>query len=709
MKYELQGERALDWGREQYVLASDSGVKNASHLASELMDAEPKIGATWSKRGVTKEKMEEGEARGGIHWVLGTLPALMAIPSMFLSSRVSLVGEEADMPGMVGRTATLVFLAVVFALLVRSMIRLQFFGAGGRSGACGQLGTVQIVVVLALVYMAANLVSVTRACVVAFGLYLDRWNPYTFFIFLCDIYLGFGSGLWRLVLVGYGLLVGAHSAVHRKLRPLAVVSLFASLDMFILTAVASLSALIVIFFFLEDLSISLVGVNICSSVVFLISLQDCSLRVLHWNPLLLSCLSLLLEHVVLSPMSASKIYLLLKAVLPAIIRVDKSSEEKIEDFNSPLKPGHEHSSKSIMQQVISHAETRAIFNFLLLNATFMFIQFLYSFRSKSLGLLSDSLHMALDCTSLALGLVASVLLKKEIDSNSRFPFGLRNFETLAGFTNATLLIGISANIIFDAIGRLIHPIDLQKTTELIIVSFLGLLVNLVGIFAFNHGHAHGHSHSHGGGHSHRHDEGHSHSHSDSHTHSHSCTTDHLAVTESHDHSTLTPKPNSHKDDGMSDNMRGIFLHVLADTLGSVSVVISTLLTKLFPWSGFDPIASIFIAVLIFASAVPLIKSSALGLLLKVSSEKEIKIRSALHDVLQVRGVKSYTTPRFWPSGDSSEIQGYIHIQIYRGENSMYIKSQCENIFKTHGIKTILQIESDFESCWCRTESAMVAS
>lgn len=53
-------------------------------------------------------------------------------------------------------------------------------------------------------------------------------------------------------------------------------------------------------------------------------------------------------------------------------------------------------------------------------------------------------------------------------------------------------------------------------------------------------------------------------------------------------------------------MRGIFLHVMADTLGSVGVIISTILIQLYGWTGFDPIASLFIAALIIASVVPLV-------------------------------------------------------------------------------------------------------
>lgn len=68
---------------------------------------------------------------------------------------------------------------------------------------------------------------------------------------------------------------------------------------------------------------------------------------------------------------------------------------------------------------------------------------------------------------------------------------------------------ISLSIITEAIQRLIHPPEMN-THRLLFISFVGLVVNLVGIFAFNHGHAHGHSH--GGGHDHHH-HGHDHGHS----------------------------------------------------------------------------------------------------------------------------------------------------------------------------------------------------
>ena len=70
-------------------------------------------------------------------------------------------------------------------------------------------------------------------------------------------------------------------------------------------------------------------------------------------------------------------------------------------------------------------------------------------------------------------------------------------------------------------------------------------------------------------------------------------------------------------------------HVLADTLGSVGVIISTLLINRYGWTGFDPLASIFIAVLIFASVVPLVADAGNLLVLDMGDEREAEVKTAL--------------------------------------------------------------------------------
>jgi solute carrier family 30 (zinc transporter), member 5/7 len=111
-------------------------------------------------------------------------------------------------------------------------------------------------------------------------------------------------------------------------------------------------------------------------------------------------------------------------------------------------------------------------------------------------------------------------------------------------------------------------------------------------------------------------------------------------------------------------MQGIFLHILADALGSVAVIISTLLTKYYGWSGWDPIASCIIAVLIFVSAIPLVKSSGMRLMLSLPADVEYGIRNALQELSSLRGVVGYTVPKFW-----LEDEGAAHAEVHAKEHA----------------------------------------
>lgn len=116
--------------------------------------------------------------------------------------------------------------------------------------------------------------------------------------------------------------------------------------------------------------------------------------------------------------------------------------------------------------------------------------------------------MFFDCTGLLAGLAASVITKWK--ANDKFSYGYVRAEVLAGFVNSLFLLFIAFFILSEGVERLIEPPEV-KHERLFVVSVLGLLVNLVGIYAFQHGH--GHSHGGGGGHGHSHGGGGGHGHS----------------------------------------------------------------------------------------------------------------------------------------------------------------------------------------------------
>lgn len=293
---------------------------------------------------------------------------------------------------------------------------------------------------------------------------------------------------------------------------------------------------------------------------------------------------------------------------------------------------------------------------------------------------------------------------------------VRLFELCGRRRSLTIGRLISIEIMIEAVERLAEGRETKRLTELLVVSSMGLAVNLVGMMAFGH-HHHGHGHSHGeggcGGHDHSHSEKkhdhaqHDHKHSPSCDHSNGLTVDappmSAALTGGHDH--------SHE----NQNMHGIFLHILADTMGSAAVIVSTLLIQYVGWSGWDPIASCVIAVLIFLSSLPLVSSSAQQLLLTVPADTEYKLRNTLSGVSSLRGVASYSVPKFWMADQADghhtdQVMGVIHLIATRGSDVNDVRQRAREFLSSHGMDVVVQVDKEGEGkCWCGGDVARTPS
>ncbi|GAB5566924.1 zinc transporter 5 [Prionailurus iriomotensis] len=267
---------------------------------------------------------------------------------------------------------------------------------------------------------------------------------------------------------------------------------------------------------------------------------------------------------------------------------------------------------------------------------------------------------------------------EENDSRQIFYFlclnlsGYGRIEILSGFINGLFLMVIAFFVFMESVARLIDPPELD-THMLTPVSVGGLIVNLIGICAFSHAHNHNHGASQGSCHA----SDHSHSH---HMHGHS---DH-----GHGHS------HGSAGRGMNANMRGVFLHVLADTLGSIGVIVSTVLIEQFGWFIADPLCSLFIAVLIFLSVVPLIKDACQVLLLRLPPECEKELHVALEKIQKIEGLISYRDPHFWRHS-ASVVAGTVHIQVASDVLEQRIVQQVTGILKDAGVNNLtIQVEKE---------------
>lgn len=145
---------------------------------------------------------------------------------------------------------------------------------------------------------------------------------------------------------------------------------------------------------------------------------------------------------------------------------------------------------------------------------------------------------------------------------------------------------------------------------------------------------------------------------------------------------------------MNANMRGVFLHVLADTLGSVGVIISTILIRQFGWLIADPICSLFIASLIFLSVLPLLKDACEVLLLRTPHEHEKDLNAALEKIEKIEGVISYRDPHFWRHS-ANVTAGTIHLQVMPDVVEQRIVQQVTSVLKDAGVNNLsVQVEKE---------------
>ncbi|XP_040040676.2 zinc transporter 7 [Gasterosteus aculeatus] len=386
----------------------------------------------------------------------------------------------------------------------------------------------------------------------------------------------------------------------------------------------------------------------------------------------------------------------------------KDDEYKPAKFNLLLK------LSGWFRSILADKTSRNLFFFLCLNLSFAFVELSYGIWSNSLGLISDSFHMFFDCTALLAGLAASVISRWR--SNDSFSYGYVRAEVLAGFVNGLFLIFTAFFIFSEGVERALEPPDVHHD-RLLPVSVAGLLVNLVGIFVFQHGghgHSHGeeghghshslfngsvnHGHAHGGhepeskhgGHGHSHDghAGHGHSHDGhaGHGHSHDGNGGHG---DSHSHDELrTPGKGASK-----QILQGVLLHIIADTLGSVGVIISALLMQKYDLMIADPICSMLISLLIGVSVVPLLRESIGILMQRTPPSLDQALPECYQRVQQLQGVYNLQDPHFWTLCTDVYI-GTIKLLVAPDADRRWILSQTHNVFTQAGVRQLyVQIDT----------------
>ncbi|KAJ3434819.1 zinc transporter [Anaeramoeba flamelloides] len=359
----------------------------------------------------------------------------------------------------------------------------------------------------------------------------------------------------------------------------------------------------------------------------------------------------------------------------------------------------------MFKRLISDKDSLRILIFLIANIIFMFVEFLYAYLSNSLSLLSDAFHMLFDCVSLFMGLVASYYIK--FPPNEQFTYGYHRVEFLSGFGNSIFLICVSFIVITEAIERFVtvHTID---TENLLLVSVLGLLINVVGIFLFDdRGNDKQQAVPSNQNQNQNQNQNHDHDQSQKQqqqkqnqnlikkqktlglnasldknqkkpSNKNSNTLSSQMTTKSQNSTIVLPGMN-----GTNENIEGIWFHVLSDAMGSVAVVISTILVKKYGWYWIDPLCSIIISFFIFMSVYPLSIRTSKVMKQYVPTALSNGFNDAIVNARNVPGVIEISDSNIWALSNSIIIGTLVCIADEECDLQLTRKMVRSTIEKSH--------------------------
>ena len=281
--------------------------------------------------------------------------------------------------------------------------------------------------------------------------------------------------------------------------------------------------------------------------------------------------------------------------------------------------------------VVTEGNARKLTIALILTSTFLVIEVIAGLITQSLALLSDAAHMFTDAAALAIALAAIQIAKRPADNKRTF--GYQRFEILAALFNASMLFFVAMYILYEAYQRFTQPPEIQSIGMLVVAS-IGLVINLISMKILM-----------------------------------------SSATE-------------------SLNMKGAYLEVLSDALGSLGVIIGAVIIYFTNWYWVDTIIAVAIGFWVLPRTWILLKQS-INILLEGVPE-EVDIEKLRNDLLALDGVESIHQLKVWAI-TSKNIHLTVHLFAPNADRKQLHYAAAEMLSHEHGIAEVtLQIEDDAE-------------
>ncbi|MGU3644807.1 cation diffusion facilitator family transporter [Microbacterium sp. C23T] len=221
---------------------------------------------------------------------------------------------------------------------------------------------------------------------------------------------------------------------------------------------------------------------------------------------------------------------------------------------------------------------------LAITSTVMVVQIVGAVLSGSLALLADAAHMFTDAAALVIALIASTVAARP--ANDRRTFGYQRAEVFGALINGVILLVLSGWVAFEGISRLLDPGETEVAGGLmLVVAIVGLVANGVAMWLLSSAQRH------------------------------------------------------------SINVRGAYLEVLGDLIGSAAVIVAAIVIVTTGWYQADAIASLFIAAMIIPRAVGLLRE--VVSVLAESAPKGTHVHEIREHILATPGVVDVHDVHVW--------------------------------------------------------------
>ena len=269
-----------------------------------------------------------------------------------------------------------------------------------------------------------------------------------------------------------------------------------------------------------------------------------------------------------------------------------------------------------------------------LTAAFLVAEVVGAWLTNSLALLSDAAHMATDTLALVIALVAVRLSRRPPDA--RRTFGYARLEAIGALINGLLLFGVAAYILWEAAGRFRHPPQVAST-GMLIVAVAGLIVNLVAMRLLRAG----------------------------------------------------------ADENL--NVKGAYLEVWSDMLGSLAVLAGAIVITFTGWTIVDPVLAVLIGLWVLPRTWTLLREAVHVLLNGVPATIDLEqVRSAL---TRDAGVVEVHDLHVWSLG-SRRISLTAHVVAGAGAESDGLRRR---------LSEVLHAEFDIEHSTLQLETTSCAT